>query len=89
MRGSIEAFLETNGLGFGPEDIVCDTYSGWIQHRYEHNYTWKQLNGKLIMIDDMTSDHLRNTIRMLEESNHDYSDCEVLINMKYELNWRG
>lgn len=82
------AILEDGADEFGPIDTVFDTYYGWIHHRYNNDYIWKQLNGREIDIREMGNFHLQNTINMLERAHHDYSDCLVLYNMKQELNRR-
>lgn len=65
------------------------TKEGWIKHRYLNPSSWLQLTGEEIKISDMSTEHLKNSIAMLERSGHDYSDSLILENMNTELKGRA
>ena len=61
----------------------------WIAFRYANAFIWKTLDGRLIPIAEMETEHLFNAICMLEDAKHDYSDCPVYLNMITEITRRN
>lgn len=53
------------------------------------NKVWRRYNGKEILINDMSDDHIRNSIRKIKRENPiNYKDIEEYIWLKEELDNR-
>ena len=47
---------------------------------------WKMRNGKLISVDEMDINHLRNVLKMIIRNNHKVQTSKAKPKVKFELN---
>lgn len=60
----------------------------WEQHRLEHKTTWMLKDKTVVNIYDMTTQHIRNSITMLENMDNDWTNCPAYKGLQKELQIR-
>lgn len=60
----------------------------WEQHRLKHRNTWMLRDKTIMRLKDMTTQHIRNSITMLENMEDDWTDCPAYEGLQEELEKR-
>lgn len=80
-------YRETDIIHQGPDDFIGfeDTQS-FKQHRNRHMHTWMKLDKTIVNISSMSTDHIKNSILMLERSKQ--TSCKAYEGLNRELRKR-
>jgi hypothetical protein len=49
-------------------DILVNRKNVWLEHRQKNNKTWMKLDGTIVKIKDMSTNHIINCIKLLDNA---------------------